>query len=622
MPPLKTKRAAGLDIGQGAVKAVCLSRRRKKISIEATAVLDCYEEGLLSPEEVRAQLREWLQNSGFHDTPFVVGLPQYLATTQVSDFPEAGPRELEGMVAFETQQLAGLSEEAFIFGYHRLPPGHGRSNPILIGICRQSAVEDILSQIDPAGIQVLDLAMNGLAAANAYVYLYPEQAASEDPQLLLDIGAENSSLVVLADGHPVFVSSLLFGSRKFNQALAQHLKRSEDEVEAAKRSARVDMYDSASPLVQAARLLENEIRSSIEHWRSQEQSELGRKMFVRLSVCGGGAKLDGLVEFLAQVVGCETQLVGAPTGEDSDARDPALMAAFGLALQAIGAARAVISLATPDLRWTNRRLASFRYLAAAAVLTSILIVGGMFVWYRSLRREKAALAARMEELTRCEQLIPKIEDLDHQMEHREKMLLPFVDRGNRARRFLGAVSELARVRSKNDWFIYLADADYYEAGKKKDKEDDQKNSPSGPTGPALLGMGMPAPGLSSTGTADDSGLPDPYPVRITLPELRPLKAMVAAGYTRLIPHEPLKPVKRMIDRLESPEQGKPLFKGVDIFPESERDARPDIFIPWERLLRSISTPKGPRYKAFMLILPFAEQDVIVPEKKTSGERSG
>ena len=118
----KTKRAIGLDVGQGAVKVVALSLRAGSIDGLDCHLLDCQEEGLLSPEEVQAQLTPWLEQVGVVKGEYTVGVPQYLSTTQISDFPEDTGQALDDMVAFETQQLAGLSDEPFIFGYHRLPP--------------------------------------------------------------------------------------------------------------------------------------------------------------------------------------------------------------------------------------------------------------------------------------------------------------------------------------------------------------------------------------------------------------------------------------------------------------------------------------------------------------------
>ncbi|NOY80389.1 MAG: pilus assembly protein PilM [Kiritimatiellaeota bacterium] len=610
---IKTKPTIGLDIGQGTVKVVALSGSSDTPETVECHLLDCQEEGLLSPDEILAQLKPWLEQVGLVGGEYTVGVPQYLATTQISDFPEGSGEALDEMVAFETQQLAGLSDEPFLFGYHRLPATKNHKNPVLIGICRQSVVDEQARQFRDIGIWVRDFAMNGLALANAYCHLYPEESKSSGPQLLLDIGIENTTMVVLNGGHPIFVTSLLFGSEKFNQALAQHLKGGEEIVEQAKRNARLNPADPASPLFQAAKLLEKELRTAVEHWRSQASPEIARKMFERIGLAGGGAKLTGLADFLGRTFGCESKVVGVPVEAPGEGRrDPVFMVAFGLALQGMGAAHARISLAPDSVRWMNLRRHSVGYLYTATALAILLMAGGLFYSYQALTVEKERLQARMLELDQCAQLIKQIDSLNNDIEHREKLLLPFVEKGNRARRFLAAIEKLAEARGPDDWFVYLADRDSYEAGKQKEEKPKKPTAPKPGAGSPLMGMGF---GAASAGTsaADDTGLPDPYPVRIKLPYIRPVTTMIAAVYTRIQPVDPYRGVKKIIEKLNTSKDKRPLFRNVDLFPDSERAAREDIFLPWEKLLYTTRRAGGERYKAFVLRMPFAELDVHPPK---------
>lgn len=137
------KEAVGLDIGHGAVKALRLAVRGKELAIEQMALLDIQQEGLLDEQELSRGMLSWLDESGLKSRSFTVGIPQYLATTQVSDFPPGvSGEELRGMVSFETMQLAGLSDDAFSSDFHVMSPKFGRQNPVLIGVCRQSVIDD------------------------------------------------------------------------------------------------------------------------------------------------------------------------------------------------------------------------------------------------------------------------------------------------------------------------------------------------------------------------------------------------------------------------------------------------------------------------------------------------
>jgi len=95
--------------------------------------LDARAEGIIDDVELRHSVAEWLRQIGWASRELSLGLPQYLTTTQVSDFPPDVTDGLDEMVAYETRQLAGLSEESFIHDYQVMGPRYGRKNPVLIG---------------------------------------------------------------------------------------------------------------------------------------------------------------------------------------------------------------------------------------------------------------------------------------------------------------------------------------------------------------------------------------------------------------------------------------------------------------------------------------------------------
>ena len=221
MPLTREKQAIGLDLGQSSAKLVQVALRGKAVQVTRTAVFDARREGLLDEAEMYAGTASWMKELGLADRDVCIGLPQHLATTQISDFPpQVTGDELSGMVSFETVQLAGLSDEAFASDYHVMAPEFGRKNPVLIGICRQTAVDERNHAFAQAGLRVCDVAMEGLGAVNALSFVRPEAAAEKGPQMVLDLGAEGSTLLVIAGGQVLYVGTLMFGATKFEKALA------------------------------------------------------------------------------------------------------------------------------------------------------------------------------------------------------------------------------------------------------------------------------------------------------------------------------------------------------------------------------------------------------------------
>ncbi|MBN2449450.1 MAG: pilus assembly protein PilM [Lentisphaeria bacterium] len=599
------KKAIGLDFGQSSVKLVQVSLAGGKVQIDRQEVFDARREGILDEQEMFAGAAAWLKELGLAEEEFCVGLPQFLTTTQLSDFPPTvSGDELQEMVTFETVQLAGLSDEAFRSDYHVMAPEFGRKNPVLIGICRQSVVDERAENLSESGLRLYDLAMNGMAAANALFFLHPEVVADREPQLVLDIGVDSSTLLVIAAGEVLYAGSLMFGGTRFDEALANQFSCSAEDAEKLKPEVALDPAKREAPLMAAARVLENEIRNSLEHWRAAEREEIAHRMVTGIWLCGGSARMQGLTTCLSRHFGCDCVLFG-PRGRDG-AADPRLATALGIALQGVEAARVTISLCPPPIRWVQQRRRRFGYLVGAAAVLVLLTAVGLFRYRQRLETMERDLADQIRNLEMCEKLIPRLEENQQMLRHHEKMLVPIVEKANRAGRYLRTIDALAAARGEEDWFIYLADQFSYEEGKPVDETAkggaaEAKRAPS----EAFF------PGAISSLETTDSGSGPTAGTLVT--EIGHLSSMIVAGHSPRTRRDSLEAVK--VIRTKINDSG--LFRGADLLPKPERVGREEeIFRPWMVYMQRMAEEKilGP-YVSYMFRLPFIEVDVYRAETK-------
>lgn len=603
MPLMRDKQFLGLDLGQSSAKLVQLALHGKAVQVTRTALFEARHEGLLDEAELYAGTASWLKEQGLAEREFSVGLPQHLATTQVSDFPpNTAGDELQEMVRFETVQLAGLSDEAFASDYHVMAPDYGRKNPVLIGICRQAAVEERNQAFWEAGIHVRDIAMEGMAAANALFFLKPEVVAEKAPQMILDIGAESSTLLVIAGGQVLFVGALLFGASRFGKAAAQ--------AEAgghALAQMRLDLAQFDSPFIDVYRQLDTEVRNSIDHWKAGERQEIAAVPFAKVWLCGGGAKLDGLAESLGRTHGCEADVFG-PAGDDGRP-DPQLAVALGLALQGGGAAPIAISLCPEPIRWSRLRRERFGYLLAAVVILVCLTTLFLYRRSRELDRREREIDNQIANLERCKVVIPKLEENSQLIQHHEKMLMPIVEKANRAGRFLKTIAVLEAARGEGDWFIYLADEFTFDEGKPKTDKEGAAAAPERPTRSAEIVF----PGAISS--LDSGELPTTAIPGTLVTNIEQLRSMVMAGQSPKRGRDILEPVRAIRAKLND----SGTFKGADVLPKPERVGREEeIFQPWATYLQGLAERRitGP-FVSYMFRLPFATLDVnkpVVPPK--------
>ncbi|MBN2452004.1 MAG: pilus assembly protein PilM [Lentisphaeria bacterium] len=599
------KSGLGVDIGASSFKSAVVGVRGGRPVLLSLQRLKVREEGILNEADLYASLASWLERTQCLGLETTVGLPQYLATTQLSDFPQgASSASLEEMVAFETQQLAGLSEESFVHDFHVLPPGGGRSKPVLIGICRESVIRDRVQALRGAGIEAPRLGMDGLAVVNALLCLEGDSARGPEPQIVVDIGRDHSTLVVTAGGHPLFVTSLLFGAGRFVQAAAEREGIGEAEAEA--HLAQVSLSDESprSAYVQAARQLESEIGDAIGHWRAQERPELAEIRIARAWLCGGGARLEGLPEYLADDLHCPAQRFG-PTDPAGGVPLPEMAAAFGLAMQSIGAAPIAISLTPEEVRREAHRERRFPFLVAACVLFGVLLGGLLTRSYLAAKGEGGRLEAELAALAECEKLIPRLEGARRGVERCEAILAPLVQAGNRSRRAVEAVDALFLARGEGDWFVYLGDAASYHASR-------QAEPPRPETETRRPGGGG-FPGGEVRPVVGDTVLGPEFPVRALARQAPGMDTLIAAGYTPLQRYQQWEPVRTIIENVRA----TGLYANVELLQETERVGREDIFEPWVRYFRS---RPGSLFKPFSLRLSLAGPDVAPAAPPPEGRK--
>jgi type IV pilus assembly protein PilM len=167
-----------------------------------------------------------------------------------------------------------------------------------------------------------------------------DSAFSEGNEVLVDIGAGVTNIVVHEAGIPTFVRILVMGGDGITEALVSGLSISREDAEAYKRQAQVGAdHDVAARIItEQADHFVDEIRSSLDYYQAQAGSV--RLSGVRLT--GGGAMLAGLPERLATALRLPVE-VGNPFDrlavkdtvygpEDLARVGPSLTTAVGLAL--------------------------------------------------------------------------------------------------------------------------------------------------------------------------------------------------------------------------------------------------------------------------------------------------
>jgi Tfp pilus assembly PilM family ATPase len=616
------KTAVGLDIGRFSVKAIRLERQGKSYQVKSACAFIQQAEGLLDDDEAELYkfTGSWLKEHKLADLPICLGLPQELTNSQYSSFPpNLTVDNLRFMVKNLTNQFSGLSDEAFLDNFCLMSPVKDQPSQVLIGVCRQSLVEDSCTKATAQGLNVQDQTMNGAALANAFLLLQPLQAASSSLlHLLLDLGTETSTLVFLRQNRVLGIASLMFGTSTFQKIMATNAQpvapaRSDDDVVELQIPYQPNWDNPDDYIHLAVRRLQEEISGAIQHWlESQDNQELDSPSRT-LWISGRAATIPGLASHLASAEWNDVQLLGP----EIDGRvAPEYTVALGLAYHGTGASPLQLSLIPTLLQWQQEKVTRFPFLACALALLAAATIAFAIWFHLHLNAEQEKVDDKLAELKKCNSLVP---DLDNSLEtigYYQKLLIPIVESGTRSRTFLHACDVLYQARSAAEntdadwWCYYLADEfSYYDsdAVKRLEKEQTPAKTPADATRLPMNPFANPFTEPQEEDPADDY---------IPVFEIKPLTMLFTAGF---LParnnrgrYEDIKLINEQLNKAG-------LFTGVDWFNEW---AAPKSYDNWSKYLANNQKHFG-NFHTFVFKLPLRDHPVTPPQQPPpSGKKRG
>ncbi len=600
----KKKTALGLDLGASKVTAVVLKLDEDRISVAGSGILNLSDQGVLNDSEYCHAVRVWLEENKWQGLDAFAALPQYLATVNVKDFPAsvASRHVLTSMIDYETQHLSGISEETFINDYHVMPPRFGRVNPVLIGICKESVINEKVEIAENIGINLGSLSIDSIAAANAFFSLNPDAVNDNRPKLLLDISEQGSAMGIIAGAQILYAGSLIGNKASIGrevQRAGEFLPPSPEDEKEPLRLARRPVRDMPSRQTDS---FAAEILNAIDHWHELETPEMKSSLVSSVLLCGEGAAIEGMQDYLSKALSCPVSPLGPRTKDLENVR-PELAVAYGMAITGLGKQQISISMCPQVIQWANRRKANFAFLAASAALMIFALAAILLGKYLALSISDSRNREAIIKLSRCDNLIPQLEETLDRIDHHQKMMIPFVVKGNNANRLVSAFKEFAKITPSDSYFfIYIADGETFKEG---------ATTTSGRTSRP----GLKASFFDSDAPAVIAGRPaDLQPVNT----MREISDIILMGYSVCqTNNEHFAILRKIQDTLN---ESSTFGKG-DILPDEQSIERADIVERWERQVvnnrnvRDQLQLRRNRFRPFAINMPFKEQSYKMQETR-------
>jgi type IV pilus assembly protein PilM len=339
LPFGRGRRAVGLDVGSGAVKALCLESRRAEVVVAGRALARVEPDA--EPRQVARAIHSALAAAGADGAPVVaaVGGPD-VVIRQVS-LPPVPPSKILPALELQHRELGLLSPgEAVIDAQVLRRARDGVSNDVLSVSVPRVLIDERLRLLEMAAVSVSVLDVEPLALLNAAIHL----TALEPGELLvlLTIGRERSVLCLFSEAGPVVARYLAVGADTLLRTLGASLNLGADATRAFVRA----LSPEQAPLAEAAcrdvvERMAEDVRLSLTFYRTEYDRESAPRYAV-----GGSLDVPYLTRWIADRLGLDaapelidpfkTAPVDAPRTPDGlGAAGPQFVQAFGLALRAL-----------------------------------------------------------------------------------------------------------------------------------------------------------------------------------------------------------------------------------------------------------------------------------------------
>lgn len=309
----------GLDITDLSLNIVKLEKKRKSfdlVSFNNTEIKPgIVEEGIIKNEEALAKIIKTacadVKGKKLNTKYVIASLPEEKSFLQVIQIPKMNKEELKSAVPLQAENYIPLSINDVYLDFQAISPAKNYLSylDVLIVAMPKKIVDSYVSCFKKAGLIPVSLEVEAEAISRALI----KKEMSASSLILIDLGKNNTDFIIFSDHSIRFTCSIPISSQQLTMAISGALKIDLNKAEKLKIEHGLTKKKTNKILKAITPALDDLIaqiqkylnfyyeHSSIEHVLPDRKIE-------KILLCGGGAKLKGLPEFLSQKLGIPTEL--------------------------------------------------------------------------------------------------------------------------------------------------------------------------------------------------------------------------------------------------------------------------------------------------------------------------
>ncbi len=222
-------------------------------------------------------------------------LPEEKSFLDVLEIPKVSQQELSETVKFAASSHIPVPIDDVYFDFEKIV--NSKDNKVLIVATPKKIVDSYINALTGAGIQPVIFELESLAIVRSLLKI----DASNGSLLIIDLGQTKTNFIIFSGQSIRFTSTIPVSSHSLAEAIAKKFSISLAKAEELQIK---EGLDGQKKVFQAMKPAFNTLVSQINSYLSYYQTHIfkdklsGKKSIEKVLLCGGGANLSGLPDFL------------------------------------------------------------------------------------------------------------------------------------------------------------------------------------------------------------------------------------------------------------------------------------------------------------------------------------
>ncbi len=312
------KRAIGIDISDFSVKAIALEKKGNEIKIlffhKEEIAKDAIEKGEIKNEKLASEAIQKLflalKEKKLNFKKGVVSLPEEKSFIDIIKLPVLKEQEnIAPMVALEAENVIPFPLSDIYYDFEKIQTTAKllKCQEIILAACPQKIVDSYVNLFQGIGFSPIAMEVESFSIARAITeidFFYP-------PFLFVDFGESRTTLAIFAGKNLRFTSTIQTSSNQLTKSIAGFLDISLSNADSLKRKegllGKKEVFEAMIPFL--TDMIE-QIKHYINYYHTYTekcQDFPNKKSLKKILLCGDGANLKGIIEFLSKEFSLEVE---------------------------------------------------------------------------------------------------------------------------------------------------------------------------------------------------------------------------------------------------------------------------------------------------------------------------